>query len=91
MLTARGCWWVKTTGVSKVGCPDLLICYKGAFIALEVKRHRDSSYKLTTKQKYELNKIRKAQGLAYVAYSVEDAESVLAEVDHEQSSRDAER
>lgn len=83
VLDARGAWWVKSTGVSKVGCPDLLVCYRGRFIAIEVKRSKESSYGLTTKQKHELNKIRKAEGYAYVAYSEDDVKIILAEVDHQ--------
>jgi Holliday junction resolvase len=81
LLDARGAWWVKTTGVSKVGCPDLLVCYRGRFLAIEVKRSVESSYQLTPKQQHELRKIRKADGHAYVAYSEDDVKLVLAEVD----------
>ena len=89
VLDDRGAWWVKTTGVSKVGCPDLLVCYRGCFIAIEVKRSPPqslggkSSYGLTSKQKHELRKIRDAGGLAYVAYSEDDAKLILAEVDQQ--------
>ena len=87
VLDRRGAWWVKTTGVSKVGCPDLLVCYKGRFLAIEVKRHRDSSYQLTRKQQHELERVKKARGIALVAYGVEDVEPWLNGID----SRDAGR
>lgn len=77
LLDAREAWWVKTTGVNLVGCPDLLVCYRGYFIALEVKRHRDSAYQANKKQLHEIKKIRKAGGTAYVVYGVSDVEEIL--------------
>lgn len=72
-LDSIGAWWVKSTGVAKVGCPDLLCCYRGQFLAIEVKREDPvtASYGVTKKQQYELQRIGQAGGVAMVAWNVE--------------------
>lgn len=81
LLDSRGAWWIKTTGVSLVGCPDILACYHGVFIGIEVKRSVYSSYGVTKKQKFELQRIEKAGGASFVAYSPQDVEFVLNRLD----------
>lgn len=81
LLDARGAWYVKTTGVYLVGCPDLLVCYKGYFVALEVKRSIDGAYQANKKQLHEIKKIRRAGGRAYVVYSASDVEDILDAID----------
>lgn len=78
-LKAKGAWWVKTTGVSKVGCPDLLVCYRGWFIALEVKRPQIG--RVSVKQHAELSKIIEADGIAQVVTSVEEVDRILRLID----------
>jgi Holliday junction resolvase len=82
LLVSRGAWFVKSTGVRKVGCPDLLCCYKGRFVAIEVKRQdpRTASYGVTKKQELELQKINDAGGYALVAWTVEQVAAVLDEI-----------
>lgn len=81
MLGSRGAWWVKTTGVGKAGTPDVVACYRGHFIAIEVKRDIDGSYGVTAKQRYELQCISIAGGTAFAADSVSAVEQVLDEID----------
>lgn len=50
---------------SHVGVPDLLMCANGKFIAIEVKTETG---KLSKMQEIEINKIRKAGGMAVVIY-----------------------
>lgn len=71
-LDSLGCWWIKTTGVSCVGCPDIICCYQGYFVAIEVKREHDGAYGVTRKQQHELSKIARAGGCSLVAASVDD-------------------
>lgn len=82
-LVQRGAWLVKSTGVSLVGCPDLLCCYKGRFVALEVKREGNGKYGATTKQLFELDRIRRAGGIAEVVWSFEQVEVLLNAIDEE--------
>ena len=56
------------------GIPDLIVCYKGRFIALEVKR---PGGKPTLLQKITLNKIEKAKGIAKIVTSVEQVKAII--------------
>lgn len=51
------------------GKADILGCYKGLFLAIEVKR---PSGKLSVDQAYFLEAIRNAGGIAFVATSIDD-------------------
>ena len=66
-LDSIGAWHLKTisNGYQRAGIPDLLICYKGRFIAVELKARKG---KATPLQEYELKRIRSAGGLAFVLY-----------------------
>jgi len=77
LSSLENCYWVKTHGdkYTRHGVPDLLVCYNGQFIALEVKRPQLG--KLTDNQKQELAKISAAGGLAAVVTSVEDVKRLL--------------
>ena len=54
---------LKTQEVAKRGVPDILMCWKGNFIAIELKV--DSP--LSMLQKYNLDLIDKNSGVAFVA------------------------
>ncbi len=56
------------------GTPDLLACYQGRFIAIELKVPGKKPFKL---QEYELKKIRKAGGIGVVMQSMEELEVLL--------------
>jgi len=58
-------WFVKVQMVATRGIPDILICYKGFFIAAELKVGKN---KLDSLQAYNLDKIRKAKGVAWTVY-----------------------
>lgn len=60
------------------GLPDLIICYRGLFIALEVKMPGN---KVSPVQSLRIQQIRAAQGHAYVVKSVQAALKVLDLVD----------
>lgn len=68
-LTYMGGWHVKTVEVNRSGCPDILWCHEGRFIAIEVKRPDGDARDL---QEIQMRKIREAGGLAFVASSVAD-------------------
>ena len=54
----------------RLGTPDILCCYLGRFVAIEVKSKRG---KVSDNQKELLEEIRsKGQGIAFVARSVQD-------------------
>jgi hypothetical protein len=62
--------------VSAKGTSDLLVCYKGLFLALEVKRP-DGSYALQTDQAIRQRQVRKAHGIAEVVTSIKDVATLL--------------
>lgn len=61
-----------------VGLPDLIFCYRGQFVALEVKMPEG---KVSTIQRRRIAEIRQAGGHAYVVRSVGAVKTVLARVD----------
>lgn len=66
-------WWVKIPGGPFLGnIPDILGCYRGRFVAIEVK-HPHTSHGVTPGQQATIDKINAAGGTADVAYSVEEA------------------
>lgn len=58
----------------KRGCPDVIVCYKGHFIGLEVKNAKGVQ---STFQKDAEIDINKAGGLYYLVRSVDDVEKIL--------------
>ena len=73
-LRQRGCFVLVTTGVALAGCPDLLVCHEGRFIALEVKQPGNYHTRI---QRARLAHIKQAGGTAEVVRSVEEALEVL--------------
>ena len=59
---------------SEEGCSDLLCCYRGFFVALEVKR---PGKKPTAKQSGFLGEVEKASGIAAVVTSIDDVREIL--------------
>jgi len=81
-LESRGAYVVKVVAASKKGVPDILACYKGKFIAVEVKTPTTRSN--TTKlQEYNLNKISEAGGYSGVAVHIDDINPLLNRIDNE--------
>ena len=60
------------------GVPDIICCYKGRFLGLEVKL---PGGKLTELQKRAIEKINRAGGIACRVESVEDVRAVIARAD----------
>lgn len=65
------------------GVPDIICCYRGQFLGLEVKL---PSGKLTELQKRAIEKINRAGGIACRVESVEDVRAVIARVDLERKN-----
>ena len=62
------------------GVPDIICCYKGWFLGLEVKL---PSGRLTELQKRAIEKINRAGGIACRVESADDVKRVIAQVDEE--------
>lgn len=69
-------WYFKVWGggYQTAGIPDIIACYKGHFIAIEVKSEIG---KTTTLQDFNLQLIKSSGGISIVARSVEDVKEVL--------------
>lgn len=80
ILRGRG-WWVVKYHASRYtpeGIPDLLCCYKGQFIGLELKR--DNKSKLTQWQTLVGHRIQEKGGLFY-RVDPTNYEDVIADVE----------
>lgn len=62
LKTLKHCWYYKTQEVSRRGIPDIIMCYRGKFIAIELKVDAP----IESLQEYTIKKIRSAYGLAFV-------------------------
>lgn len=56
------------------GIPDIIVCYKGKFIAFECKR---PGGRPTLLQKITMNKIEKAKGIVKIVTSVEEVKKII--------------
>ena len=77
-LESKGAYYFKHHGnqFSQVGVPDIIACFKGRFIGIEVKNEKGKTSPL---QDYNIEAIKKAGGISLVARSVED---VSKEIDN---------
>lgn len=62
------------------GIPDIICCYKGRFLGLEVKLPNG---KLTELQKRAIEKINRAGGVACRVESVDDVKAVIDRIEGE--------
>ena len=62
------------------GVPDIICCYKGRFLGLEVKL---PTGRLTELQKRAIHRINRAGGIACRVESVEDVGEIIALIDRE--------
>lgn len=79
-------WARKTTGVLAVkyqasiygtkGTPDVILCVKGKFVAIEFKREGEEARRL---QDYRMMQVRKNGGISEVVDNLEDAKQVVLE------------
>lgn len=68
LLTLDNAWFVKTQQVVIRGTPDFLLCINGMFIAMELKATIKDVAKKPTLQSHNLEKINKANGIAFFVY-----------------------
>ena len=77
-LQSIGAWYYMpvSNGMGRVGCPDILVCYKGMFMAFETKAPGKIK-NVTANQQREIDEIQRANGLAHVVDDVEQVKSLL--------------
>lgn len=80
-LENKGAYVLKThvSSYQSQGEPDLTCCYKGFYIAFELKVKGNKPSPL---QEKKLEKIRRAGGIAIGAYSIEEIEEALKRIDN---------
>lgn len=72
-----GGWWLNFHGGSVYmprGLPDIIGCFKGRFVALEVKRPGEQPRKI---QEHTLKLLRSAGAVTGVVYSVADVRQII--------------
>lgn len=86
-LRARGGFWIKIHGspFQLAGIPDIIGCYRGRFIAFEVKR--EAGMVPTRIQLYQMKKIRAAGGFATLIFTADQALHLLDRIDAAQEAR----
>jgi Holliday junction resolvase len=73
-LEKAGCHVIKVVTANHSGNPDIIACFHGIFIAIEVKQPGKAA---TLLQQAKISAIRKAGGIAIVAHSVDEVQAVL--------------
>ncbi len=79
-LKELGIYAHKNITTNKKGIPDIIVCFKGKYLALEVKRPGGKSTEL---QDFNIIKIRQSGGVAEIVYSWEDVKDILTRMDNE--------
>lgn len=79
-LKSKGAYCVKYHGnqFSQVGVPDLLVCYKGYFLGIEIKNETGKTSPL---QDANIKLIEKAGGISFVARCVDDVKNIIEYID----------
>lgn len=72
------CWKEHGGMYGTAGLPDIICCYKGRFIAFEVKNAKG---KVTELQKWTMGQINSAGGAAMVVRSVDEVKTRLRDLE----------
>jgi len=65
-----------SNGMGRVGCPDILVCYQGLFMAFETKAPGKIK-NVTANQQREIDDILRVNGLARVVDDVEQVKEAI--------------
>ena len=71
------CWVVKVISSNKRGCPDILCCYRGMFLAIEVKETGRVSAIQIAQLDLIVDMTRGAQGVGLVARKLDEVKRVI--------------
>lgn len=67
-------WYFKASDKFTIGIPDLVICYSGRFIAIELKAPYGRASEI---QAYQLQTIQRAGGEAFVCRTLDEVKKAL--------------
>lgn len=79
-LKDRGAYCEKIWGggFQSAGIPDIIACYRGYFVGIEVKVGKNQPSEI---QKVKIKNIIKAGGFAKVVWTLDEVESLLNDID----------
>lgn len=77
LKTLEGCWYYKSSDRFTSGIPDLLICFRGHFVALELKAPKGKVSKL---QSHTLAAIGDAKGSTSVCKTLLEVKTLFEEL-----------
>lgn len=78
-LESVGAYVVKVVASNKSGTPDILACYRGIFLAVEVKRP-ETKTNVSELQEYNIKKIKEAGGVAIVSWDLDAVKAVVENI-----------
>lgn len=78
-LESVGAYVVKVVASNKSGTPDILACYRGIFLAIEVKRH-ETKTNVSELQEYNIKKIKEAGGVAIVSWDLDAVKATIEDI-----------
>lgn len=76
-LNKNGAYAVKSIVTNRSGSPDIICCFNGLFVALEVKTEKGIISKL---QEYHQKEILKSGGIALIVRSIEEVKALIEEL-----------
>lgn len=78
-LESVGAYVVKIVASNKSGTPDILACYRGIFLAIEVKRP-ETKTNVSELQEYNIKKIKEAGGVAIVSWDLDAVKATIENI-----------
>ena len=78
-LESVGAYVVKVVASNKSGTPDILACYRGIFLAVEVKRP-ETKTNVSELQEYNIKKIKEAGGIAIVSWDLDAVKATIKDI-----------
>ncbi len=72
-----GCWAIKVISANQRGVPDIVGCFRGRFISLELKSRGNKPSKI---QQAQLKAIQAAGGIADVVTSLQAVQALIEEL-----------
>lgn len=80
-LQSIGAWYYMpvSNGMGRSGCPDILVCYKGLFMAFETKAPGKIK-NVSANQEREIAAILSANGSAHVVDDVDQVKEIIENV-----------
>lgn len=82
LRTLPHCWFFSPAGtVYSAGIPDLIVCYKGVFVGIEVKAPGKLTSGVTALQREQIRLINMAMGYAVAVDSLELVRTLFLDID----------